>query len=134
MNFEQFCEEVREAYPAAGQICATEHPLAVWVDGRPVDLAVLIAAHRPCWFKLDKLCILADKQDTARLEVVCPSMRGTLFDLAIRHGDNLVTESLVLDAWGEGAIEITSQTPGRIVITARELPVRVELQVEVIDG
>jgi|GEM_PF-3883263 len=130
MNFEQFCEEVRVVYPAARQICATENPLALWVDGRSVDPTSCIAAHQACWFKLDKQSIVADQQDTARLEIVCPSMKGTLFVFETHHGETMGTESLVLDAQGEGSIEISSQTPGCIIIAARDLPVRVELQVE----
>jgi hypothetical protein len=134
MNFEQFCEEARAAFPAAAHICATEHPLAVWVDGQPADLRSLVAAHRACWLSLDKSLILADGLDTGRLNVRCPSLAESDFVLILRHGMTELMESIRLDARGEGEIEITSQTPGRIVITARDLPVRVELQVEEIDG
>jgi hypothetical protein len=54
MNFEQFTEELRAAYPNAGVISATEQPLTVAVDGQLVDVKGMQITHQPCWLRVDK--------------------------------------------------------------------------------
>jgi len=130
MNFEQFCEEVRMAYPNAGVISATEEPLALVVDGVPVDPSGLLAAHQPCRLRLDQPAIRADGEDTAVLSVEFPGRANLSAGLTLRHGETVVAESLDLDAQGRGTLEIVSSTPGEIRIEVSGKPVRISLKVE----
>jgi hypothetical protein len=100
MNFEQFTEEVRAAYPDAGVISATEHPLVLMVDGVRLDPALLLSAHTPCWLRVDKPAIKADGLEAASLQVEFPSRANLEAALVISHGASVLEEMLVLDAAG----------------------------------
>lgn len=130
MNFEQFMEEVREAYPAAEVICATEQPLAVVIDGHVVNPAGLLAAHSPAWLWLDKLAIRADGVDAALLSVEFPARANLSTGVILRHGETQVEETVVLDASGKGELEIVSSTPGEILISVKDKPVRASVMVK----
>ncbi len=130
MNFEQFTEEVRAAYPDAGVICATEQPLTVVVDGQAVDVSGLLAAHSPCWLRLDKGEILADGMDAALVSVEFPSRANLEVILVITHGASVTEETLALDGSGKGAIEIVSTTPGDVLVTVKDRLVRAALKVK----
>jgi hypothetical protein len=130
MNFEQFTEEVRAAYPDAGVICATEQPLTVVVDGQAVDVGGLLAAHFPCWLRLEKVEILADGMDAALVSVEFPSRANLDTTLVITHGTSVTEETLLLDGNGKGAIEIVSITPGEILVTVKDKLVRSALMVK----
>jgi len=130
MNFEQFTEEVRAAYPDAGVISATEQPLAVMVDGERIDFAPLLSAHTPCWLRVDKSAIKADGMDAAALQVEFPSRANLEVALVISHGASVLEETLALDAAGKGVLELVSSTPGEILVAVKDKSVRVSLMVK----
>jgi hypothetical protein len=130
MNFEQFTEEVRAAYPSAGVICTTEQPLTIVVDGQAVDVDGLLAAHLPCWLRLDKVEILADGMNAALVSVEFPSRANLDMALVITHGTSVTEETLLLDGSGRGAIEIVSTTPGEILVAVKDKLVRAALIVK----
>ena len=130
MNFEQFTEEIRAAYPDAGVISATEQPLAVMVDGVRIDSAPLLSAHTPCWLRVDKQAIRADGMDAATLQVEFPSRANLDMVLVISHGASVLEETLALDAAGKGELELVSSTPGEILIKIKDKPVRRGVLVE----
>jgi hypothetical protein len=130
MNFEQFTEEVRAAFPSAGVICTTEQPLTIVVDGQAVDVGGLLAAHFPCWLRLDRGEILADGMDAALVSVEFPSSANLEVILVITHGVSVIEETLALDGSGRGAIEIVSTTPGEVLVTVKDRLVRSALMVK----
>lgn len=130
LNFEQFTEEVRAAYPGAGVVCATEQPLAVVVDGQPLDTGPLLAVHTSCWLRMDKAVIEADGEYAAQLNVEFPTRANLSMILTIRHGSTLVEETLALDRRGHAALELASTTPGEILVAVKDKPVRACLVVE----
>lgn len=130
MNFEQFTEEVREAYPSAEVICATQQPLSVVVDGQSRDIGGLMAAHRPCWLRVDRPEIAADGIDAALVSVEYPSQANLDVMLQISQGTTLVEELLPLDSVGKGALDIVSSTPGGILIQVKGRPVRAVVTVK----
>jgi hypothetical protein len=130
MNFEQFTEEVRAAYPSAGVICTTEQSLNIVVDGQAIDVGGLLAAHFSCWLRLDKVEILVDGMDAAVVSVEFPSMANLDTALVITHGTSMTEETLLLDGSGRGAIEIVSTTSGEILVTVKDKLVRSALMVK----
>jgi hypothetical protein len=130
MNFEQFTEELRAAYPNAGVVSATEQPLAVAVDGQLVDINRLLAAHQPCWLRVEKPEIAADGLDAALVSVEFPARANLAVILVIMHGTSVMEESLMMDAVGKGELEVVSSTPGEILVTVKDKPVRVSLAVK----
>jgi hypothetical protein len=130
MNFEQFTEEIREAYPGAGVVSATEQPLVVAVDGQLVDINGLLAAHQPCWLRVDKAEIAADGLDAALVRVEFPSRANLAVMLVITHGQSVMEESLQMDAVGKGELEVVSSTPGEILVAVQDKPVRVNFVVK----
>ncbi len=130
MNFEQFTEEARAAHPGAGVICATEQPLSVVVDGHVVDTKTLLAAHKPCWLRLDRSEIVADGMDAALLTLEYPARVNLDVKLVITHGTSMVEETLALDGTGMSELEIVSSTPGEIIIEVKDKPVRATLMVK----
>ena len=130
MNFEQFTEELRAAYPGAGVISATEQPLAVVVDGQMVDVNGLLAAHQPCWLRVDKAEIAADGLDAALVSVEFPARANLDVMLVITHGASMMEESLAMDGTGKGELEVVSSTPGEILVAVKDKPVRVSLVVK----
>jgi hypothetical protein len=130
MNFEQFTEELRAAYPGASVISATEQPLAVVVDGRIVGVNGLQTAHQPCWLRVDKAEIIADGQDAALVSVEFPSRANLEVRLVITHGASVMEESLMMGGTGKGELEVVSSTPGEIVVTVKDKPVRTSLMVK----
>jgi hypothetical protein len=130
MNFEQFTEELRAAYPDASVISATEQPLLVVVDGQIVDANGLLAAHQPCWLRVDKAEIFADGLDAALVRVEFPARANLAVMLVVTHGASVLEESLMLDGTGKGELEMVSSTPGEILVTVKDKPVRVSLAVK----
>jgi len=130
MNFEQFTEEVRAAYPDAGVICATEKPLSVVMDDQMVDVNALLAAHQPCWLRVDKTEILADGMDAALVSVEFMARANLEVVLIITHGASVMEEVLVLDERGKAQIEMVSSTPGEILVAVKDKPVRTVVMVK----
>lgn len=133
MNFEQFTEELRAAYPGAGVVSATEQPLVVVVDGHMVDVKDLLAAHQPCWLRIDKTEIAADGLDAALVSVEFPSRANQAVILVIMHGTSMMEESLMMDGNGKGELELVSSTQGEILVAVKDKPVRVSLVVKEYD-
>jgi hypothetical protein len=130
MNFEQFTEELRAAYPNAGVISATEQPLTVAVDGQLVDVKGMQITHQPCWLRVDKADIVADGLDAALVSVEFPARANLEVILVISHGTSMMEESLAMDAAGKGEIELVSFSPGDIYVSMKDKPVRVSLVVK----
>jgi hypothetical protein len=130
MNFEQFTEELGAAYTGASVISATEQPLVVAVDGQLVDINGLLAAHQPCWLRVDKAEIKADGQDSALVRVEFPSRANLEVWLVITHGASVIEETVVLDGTGKGELEVVSSTPGEILVAVKDKPVRVSFMVK----
>lgn len=130
MNFEQFTEELRAAYPGAGMISATEQPLDVVVDGQLVDVNGLLSSHQPCWLRVDKAEIAADGQDAALVSVEFPARANLEVMLVITHGASVMEESLMMDGTGTCELELVSSTPGEILVTVKDKPVRTSLMVK----
>ncbi len=130
MNFEQFTEELRTAYPDAGVISATEQPLVAVVDGQLADVNGLLRAHQPCWLRVDKAEITADGQDAALVSVEFPSRANLEVRLVITHGATVMEESLMMDGTGKCELEVVSSTPGEILVAVKDKPVRVSLMVK----
>jgi hypothetical protein len=130
MNFEQFTEELREAYPGARVISATERPLAVAVDGQIVDVNGMLAAHQPCWLQVDKAVIAADGLDATLVSVEFPARANLAVILVITHGTSVMEESLMMDAAGKGELEVVSSTQGEILVTVKDKPVRMSFLVK----
>ena len=130
MNFEQFTEEVRAAHPGARVICATEQPLAVVVDGVTADPKPLLSAHQACWLRAERWAIKADGQDAALLTLDFPARANLTAALVIILGGTTVEEVVVLDEKGQAQLELVSSTPGEIVVTVKDKPVRLTIRVE----
>jgi hypothetical protein len=130
MNFEQFTEEVRVAYPDASVISATEQSLTVAVDGQLVDVKGTQITHQPCWLRVDKADIVSDGLDTALVSVEFPARANLEVILVISHGTSMMEESLAMDAAGKGEIELVSFSPGDIYVSMKDKPVRVSLVVK----
>jgi hypothetical protein len=130
MNFEQFTEELRAAYPGASVISTTEQPLVVVVDGQLVDVNVLLSAHQPCWLRVDKPEIAADGLDAVLVRVEFPARANLAVMLVITHGTSVMEESLMMDAAGKGELDLVSSTPGEILVAVKEKPVRVSFMVK----
>jgi hypothetical protein len=133
MNFEQFTEELRSAYPGAGVISATEQPLVAAVAGPLADTNGPLAAHQPCRPRVDKAEIAADGLDAALVSVEFPSRANLDVRLVITHGSSVMEESLMMDAAGKGELELVSSTPGEIVVAVKDKPVRVSLMVKEVE-
>jgi hypothetical protein len=100
------------------------------VDGQAVNVGGLLAAHFPCWLRLDRIEILADGMDAAVVSVDFPSMANLDTALVITHGTSVTEETLLLDGSGRGAIEIVSTTPGEILVAVKGKMVRSALMVK----
>jgi hypothetical protein len=130
MNFEQFTEELRRAYPNASLISATEQPLVAVVDGQKVDVNGLHTAHQPCWLRVDKAEITADGMDAALISVEVPTRANLAVMLVIMHGATVIEESLTMDGNGKGEMELVSSTPGEVLASVKDKPVRVSFMVK----
>ncbi len=82
------------------------------------------------WLRVDKAEIAADGLDTAQVCVEFPSRANLDVRLVITHGSLVMEESLMMDAAGKGELEVVSSTPGEILVTVKDKPVRVSLMVK----
>ena len=124
INFEQFVEEVRAAYPLAQTICGTEQPLQFWKDGNRMEVETMLGQHRPVWLQIEPAQIPADGVTIATVMICSPARAGESIDLHLRHGSSDSQENITLDSEGLAEIEITSRTVGLIQMDLGSIPVR----------
>jgi len=127
IHFEQLSEELRNTYPQAKTIWATEYPLEFVVDGSPVALADLLATHHPIWLSASQPSIPADGVTVSIVRVTSPVQPNQVLQLRFRQENQTWMEDVILDSSGIGEIELAAETAGEIRVEVVDTPVHLTI-------
>lgn len=128
IHFEQLMEEAWVHYPQAQQICGTEKPLQLWLDGRLIEPDELLEYHHPVFIHAAPARIPADSQAASRVTIHSPKLAGQELNIHIRQGKVSRNQTVMLDTAGEAALEICTSQTGLISVAVDGIASRTAIE------